>query len=148
MRPTAVNVVALLVLILHFAEAILWFTLYPLYLVAASTIIGSYDLPKKFSLGIIGLVRGPSVWLRAKAKRLGWLPVPGTTCPQEPVWYYASNTMSDGYIARIPHVLVSLKDGDAYFGEVAAYPIALDTNSEKDFLIKYARYYPNGEADR
>lgn len=131
----------------HFAEAILWFTLYPLYVIGASTIVGSYDIPKKFSSGIIWFVRGPSGWLRAKSNWLAWLPMPGTPYSQEPVWYYAFNTMSESYTARIPHVLVSLKNGDVYFGEVVTYPIALDTDSSKDFLIKYARYYPNGDAD-
>ena len=131
----------------HFAEAMLWFALYPLFVIGASTIIGSYDIPKKVSSAIIWLVRGPSGWLQAKSKLLAWLPIPGTSNPQEPVWYYAFNTMSGSYVDRIPHVLVSLKNGDVYFGEVATYPIVLDTDSEKDFLIKYAKYYPDGQAD-
>ena len=40
--------------------------------------------------------------------------------------------------------MVYLKSGDVYSGELASYPITLDTEQEKDFLIRRARYYKGG----
>lgn len=131
----------------HFTAAILWFTLYPLYVLVATNIIGSYDLPRRFSSFAIALVHKPTRWLAGKGKRMAWIPLPSTPNPQEPVWYYAFNIMSEGYTTNSPHILVRLKSGDVYYGEVITYPIALDTDNEKDFLIRHALYYPQGDWD-
>ena len=131
----------------HFLAAILWFTLYPMYVILATTIIGSYNLPEQFTLFVIALVRKPSEWLVGRSRWLAWLPIPSSPLPQQPVWYYAFNTMTNGYRSSIPHVMVYLKNGDVYYGALVTYPIVLDTESEKDFLLRHARYYPQGHWD-
>ena len=131
----------------HFSEAVLWFTLYPLYAIFASPIAGSYDLPQKVSVLVISLLSIPTQLIVSHCKWLSWLPVPRVPYPQEPVWYYAFNTMTEGYTASIPFLLVTLKNGDVFFGEMSTYPIALDTEQEKDFLIRNAVYYPGGNRD-
>ncbi len=128
----------------HFAEAILWFTLYPLYAIAVSPIVGSFDLPQKISSSVIFLLKTPTQWIASRCRWFSWLPIPIVPYPQEPVWYYAFNTMTQGYTASIPHVLVTLKSGDVFYGEMATYPIALDTELERDFLIRNVVYYPEG----
>lgn len=129
----------------HFTEAVLWFILYTLYVILASTLIGYYDIPKKISYTVIWVCRIPAEHLSNKVKWLAWLPSPKPLYPQEPVWFYAFNSMSNGYRSKIPNVLVTLKTGDVYYGEMETYPIVLDTESEKDFLIRNALYYPDGD---
>ena len=126
----------------HFTEAILWFILYPIYVIVASSILGAYDVPQRVSSFIIAVLRIPSRW-----KWLKWLPVPKDPYPQEPVWHYAFNIMSSSYTTAVPHVLVNMKSGDIYFGEIATYPLVADTELEKDFLIRNARYYRGGNFD-
>ena len=129
----------------YFSEAVLWFTLYPVYVIISSTILGVYDVPARVSSVIVSAVHHPSNWLSSNCKLLNWIPVPKNTRPQEPVWYYAFNIMSDGYTSKLPHALVTLKSGDVFYGEIASYPITLDNELNKDFLIKNARYYKGGD---
>ncbi|MYC28789.1 MAG: hypothetical protein F4X65_01700 [Chloroflexi bacterium] len=126
----------------HFAEAILWFILYPVYVIVASSILGSYDVPQRVSSFIITVLGIPSrlKWMRG-------LPVPRDPYPQEPVWHYAFNLMSNNYTTSVPHVLVNMKSGDIYFGEIATYPLVADTELDKDFLITNVRYYRGGDFD-
>ena len=72
----------------HFIEAVLWFILYPVYVILASSILGSYDVPQRVSSFIIKGLGIPSRW-----KWMRWLPVPKDPYPQEPVWHYAFNIM-------------------------------------------------------
>ena len=129
----------------YFLEAVLWFTLYPVYVIIFSAILGAYDVPARVSSIIISTLHCPTNWLSSKCKLLNWIPVPKDTNPQEPVWYHAFNVMSDGYTSKRPHVLVTLKSGDVFYGEIASYPITLDTELNKDFLIRNARYYKGGD---
>ena len=131
----------------HFTEAVLWFTLYPLYVIFFSAILGAYDVPGKVSSMVVLAVKQPANWLATSSRLLSWIPAPKDVFPQEPVWYYAFNTMSNGYTSKIPHVLVKLKSGDVYYGEIITYPIAPDIERKKDFLIRNARYYKDGFAD-
>ena len=38
-----------------------------------------------------------------------------------------------------------MKQGDIYFGELVSYPVLPDEQKDKDFLIRRARYYPDGD---
>ena len=67
--------------------------------------------------------------------------------PQEPVWYYAFTALPNNGTSKLPHVFVKLKSGDVYYGEVASYPIALDTERGKDFLLRDTIYYKEGNPD-
>ena len=129
----------------YFLEGVLWFTLYPVYVIIFSAILGVYDLPARVSSIIVSAVHHPTNWLSTNCKLLRWLPVPKDITPQEPVWYLAFNIMSDDYTSSLPHALVTLKSGDVFYGEIASYPITLDTELNKDFLIKNARYYKGGD---
>ena len=124
----------------HFTEAIIAFILYPTYVILSSAILGAYQVPQVVSLGI---VRVPG-WL-ARYRLFRWIPVPSDAYPQEPVWHYAFSYLVEDYAIKIPHAMVTLKSGDAYFGELATYPIVPDTENEKDFLIVHAIYYKDGD---
>ena len=132
---------------LYFDEAVRWYVGYSLYMILASVVIGAYSLPAKVSEGIIAsLGRVLRIW------PFRWIPKPGDVQPQEPAWHQAFRSMveaeaNDGDPEyRSPIVFVRMKDsGDVYVGEIAAYPIALDTQSEKDFLITRSRYYRSGD---
>ena len=132
----------------HFAEAALWFTLYPVYVIISAAILGAYDVPSKVSSLIVRAVKRPAEGISATGKVFAWFPVPKESYPQEPVWYYAFNVMTDGYTSKYPHVYVTLKSGDVYYGELVTYPIALDTEHKKDFLIRNSIYYEGGDANR
>ena len=125
----------------RFQEAVLMIALYSAYVIASSAIIGAYDVPSKISSLIVSIPRR----IRGSAKFLNWMPVPKETHPHEPVWRHAFHSMADARNASIPYVMVALKSGDVYFGEISSYPITLDTENEKDFLIIGARYYKNGD---
>ena len=128
----------------HFTAAIAYFILYPLYVILASAIIGAYGLPDKVSTGIANFPRRVAAWFRYPR----WLPVPQEAYPQEPVWFRAFHSLTEGYTKSQPYVMVTLKSGDAYFGKLTAYAIVQDTENEKDFLITHALYYKKGELDQ
>jgi len=41
-----------------------------------------------------------------------------------------------------------MKQGGIYFGLLASYPIVPDDQHEKDFLLREAWYYPDGDLDQ
>lgn len=77
---------------------------------------------------------------------LKWIPVPNRAYPPEPIWYYAFNPddPEPGDYRKTITVIVALKNGGVYVGEIASYPIVSDAQSEKDFLIRRASYYKDG----
>ena len=136
----------------YFAEGVLWITLYSAYVIVSSSIIGAYDTPSKVLSGIIQLVSVSTTWIH-KRKFLKWVPVPKYAYPAEPIWYYAFNPSPDDseqnaptgdYKRKTITVIVALKSGGVYVGEIASYSIVSDTQSEKDFLIRRASYYKDG----
>ena len=131
----------------YFVEAVLWFTIYPAYVIISSAILGAYNAPVELSARIVQYVKRSTGWLSAKCRLLRWIPVPKEAYPQDPVWYYAFNTMTQGYTSERPFVFVTLKSGDVYYGQLATYPIVPDTQQEKDFLIVRALYYKDGDAN-
>ena len=96
----------------HFTAAVLWFTLYPVYVVFSSAVLGAYDVPGQVSAQIVAAVRRPAGWLAASSSLLSWFPVPKDAYPQEPVWYHAFGGIPapDGPVT--PLVIVRLKSGD------------------------------------
>ena len=128
----------------YFTEGVLWLTLYPLYVIVASSIIGAYNTPAKVSTWIVRGVSIATNWTSKRHKLLKWIPVPSPAYPPEPIWYYAFNRHTDK-LSRIPIVIVMLKSGGVYVGEIASYPIVSDTQSEKDFLMRRASYYKDGD---
>ena len=124
----------------HFTEAIAYFTLYPMYVVVASAALGAYGIPLKISSAIANLPYRVNMLHRS----LSWFPTPQEIYPQEPVWYHAFNSMTEGYKSRLPYIMVVLKSRDAYFGQLLTYPIVPDTEYQKDFLIKHAIFYEGG----
>ena len=128
----------------YLAEGVLWITLYFGYVIFASSLIGAYDAPGKVSSGIIRLVSISSTWLHKK-QFLHWVPVPKYAYPPEPIWYYAVSRLRDEYESETPIVIVTLKNGGIYVGEIDSYPIVSDTASEKDFLLRKVSYFKNDD---
>ena len=131
----------------YIGEAIRWYIGYTIYIILASAIIGSYEIPGECSRGIVDLARWvPEHWLI-----FSWMPAPKTTHPQEPIWYHAFREMPDRNAwtqteaenAKV--VVIKLKDsGDVYVGKLVSYPIVTDIEPDKDFLITQAHYYKGG----
>ena len=44
-------------------------------------------------------------------------------------------------------MLVKMKQGDIYFGELISYPVLPDNENKKDFLLRNTRYYPGGDLE-
>lgn len=128
----------------HTTQAVLWFTLYPLYVILITPVLGAYDCPAKVSSWVVNRLAFVP-YLRSKLPQaFGWMPEPEAAYPLEPIWYSAFNQKTDGYQSKVPYVFVRLKNGDAYYGKMASYPITSDTNPNKDFLITNARYFEKG----
>ena len=130
----------------YFAEGVLLFTLYPLYVVVGATLMGAYDLPSRTESSII---RAVSATTRAigSVPGLGWVGPPKPSYPEEPIWYLTFNTETHGFASVRPLLLVRMKRGDVYYGEIASYPLLPDSQMEKDFLISKARFYPGGDPE-
>ena len=131
----------------YFVEGVLLFTLYPLYVVGAAVVMGAYDVPNHTATGI---VRGVGLIVRLIGA-IPWLPrlrPPTPNFPVEPVWYRAFNVATDGFTTALPDVIVKMKRGDIYYGKLSSYPIELDTERAKDFLIIGATYLPENRPGR
>ena len=131
----------------YFVEGMLLLTLYPTYVTFAATLMGAYDLP--------GWARGraldgtTALTKKASSTRfLQWVPSPPPKFPPEPVWYLAFHQVTDGFRRAVPLLLVKMKQGDIYFGELASYPSLPDNENKKDFLLRKTRYYPAGDLER
>ena len=125
-------------------EGVLLLTLYALYLIVASSVIGAYNTPERVSTCIVAGVTNATRWVSNKHRVLRWIPVPSQAIPPEPIWYYAFNRYSRDN-SRTPIVIATLRNGGVYVGEMASYPIVSDTQIEKDFLIQRASYYRDGD---
>ena len=131
----------------HFGEATRWYIGYTIYLIFASAIIGSYEIPRECSRRIVDVAR----WIPEHWRIFGWLPTPKTSHPQEPIWYHAFRQMpalSESTPTESENdVVVSIKlknSGDVYVGRLTSYPIVPDVEPDKDFLITQAHYYKGG----
>ena len=57
----------------HFAEAVLWFSLYPVYVIIFSAIIGAYGLPGQVSAKIVAATQQITGWVASRGKLLSWI---------------------------------------------------------------------------
>ena len=131
----------------YFVEGTLLFTLYPLYVVVAAVLMGAYEVPHRMATGI---VKGAGLLARGigAIPGLGWIKPPRPNFPVEPIWYKAFHVATDGFALSRPEVMVRMKRGDIYYGVLVSYPIAPDSQREKDFLIDQATYAPAGHRGR
>lgn len=130
----------------HFVEGMLLFTLYPVYVVFAAMLMGAYDLPSWVTSR--ALEGTTALTKRASSTRfLRWVPSPRPAYPPEPVWYRAFHQATDEFREAQPLLLVKMKRGDIYYGELASYPVLPDNENKKDFLIRNTRYYPGGDLE-
>ena len=131
----------------YFIEGALLFTLYPVYVVVGATLMGVYDFPS-WTEGRI--VHGASTLIKGVGliPGLRWIPPPRSPYPQEPIWYHAFHVGTDGFAEVRPLLMIRMKGGDIYYGELASYPLLPDSQKEKDFLIAKARIYPGGDPER
>ena len=125
----------------YFVEGTLLFTLYTLYVVVAAVLMGAYEVPNGVATAVVKggrqLARGMGA-----VPGLGWIKPPRPDFPVEPIWYDAFNTATGGFTLTRPLVMVKMKRGDIYYGEMASYPILPDSEEKKDFLIRHATYAP------
>lgn len=103
---------------------------YPVYVLIGATFMGAYDIPRAVGNGL----------MRAFAR----VRPPPPEYRREPIWYLALHEMRLGLQANRVLLLVKMKSGDIYYGELASYPIEPDHRKEKDFLVTKARFYPKG----
>lgn len=131
----------------YFAEGVLLFAVYPVYVVFGAILMGAYDVPN-WAAAVV--VRGVTA-LTGKVRSipvLKWVRSPRPVYPDEPIWYHALSVEKAIVSDAPPLLLVRLKSGDVYYGELASYPVLPDSQKEKDFLIKSARYYPKGDREQ
>ena len=130
----------------YFIEGTLLFTLYPLYVVVASVLLGTYSIPHRAATGI---VKGGGLLARGMGAipYMGWIKPPSPDFPIEPIWYKAFHVATDGFTRSRPAVMVKMKRGDIYYGVLDSYPILPDSQRAKDFLIVQAQYAPAGHQE-
>ena len=130
----------------YFVEGTLLFTLYPLYVVVASVLLGAYSIPHRAATGI---VKGGGLLARGLGAipYMGWIKPPSPDFPIEPIWYKAFHVATDGFTRSRPAVMVKMKRGDIYYGVLDSYPILPDSQRAKDFLIVQAQYAPAGHQE-
>ena len=130
----------------YFIEGTLLFTLYPLYVVVASVLLGAYSIPHRAATGI---VKGGGLLARGLGaiSYMGWIKAPSPDFPIEPIWYKAFHVATDGFTRSRPAVMVKMKRGDIYYGVLDSYPILPDSQRAKDFLIVQAQYAPAGHQE-
>ena len=139
----------------YFAEGTLWLTLYTLYVIIASSIIGAYNTPERVSTKIVNGVSRFTEWTANRHMLLSWIPVPDKPFSVEPIWYSAfdpdqtdaeleSSAMTESESRNNPFVIVTMKGGGIYVGEIRSIPIVSDIELAKDFLMQRASYYAYG----
>ena len=127
----------------HFVEGSILFIPYLLYVIVAAVVMGAWDIPSRMATRI---VKGGGLLARwvVRVPGLHWITPPGPNFPQESVWYHAFHVATKGFVEARALVLVRMKTGDTYYGEIEAYPILPDSQREKDFLIRHAVYRSAG----
>ena len=127
----------------YFVEGSLLFILYTLYVIVFAVVMGVYEVPSQVATKI---AKGSDLlaWGVVRVPGLRRIKPPRPNFPQEPIWYLAFNVATGGFVEARPSVLVKMKTGDIYYGEIEAYPILPDSQREKDFLIRHAVYTPVG----
>ena len=123
----------------YFVEGSLLFILYSLYVIVAAVVMGAYEVPSRVATGI---AKGSGLLARwvVRVPGLRWIKPPRPNFPQEPIWYHAFHVATGGFVEAQLSVLVRMKTGDIYYGEIEVYPVLPDSQREKDFLIRRAVY--------
>lgn len=119
---------------------------YPVYVIVASTLMGAYDFPGAVGKGILKSTLCIGNRIRS-VPFLRWVPLPSPEIPREPVWYLALHEFKIHRGSDRVLLLVKMKQGDMYYGELVSYPIQPDDKKEKDFIIQRAKYYRDGDLD-
>ncbi len=114
-------------------EAVFSLFAYLAYVIVAAELLGTFKIPHRVGGTIARVASLPS-------GKLPLFPQPAPANPEQPVWYEAFHQRTDGFLKGPPQILVKMKSGDWYHGELAAYPILPDDAADKDFLITKARY--------
>ena len=106
-------------LISYFTEGVLLFTLYPVYVVFGAILMGVYDLPNWVAAAV---VRGVSALTGKIGSMPGlkWVRSPRPGYPEEPIWYHAFSVEKGEISDAPPLLLVRMKRGDVYYGELAS----------------------------
>ena len=107
------------------------FGAYFLWMVAGSVLFGVADVPSKLTF-VIGKV--------AQKARLASEPV-----EEEPVWYSALNIGRKRLNKTNVQVLVQMKNGAVYVGNLVSYPILPDSVESKDIRLGKSEWYPDGD---
>ena len=117
-------------------EALSSLLLYIIYVVVMAELLGEYRVPLRAAEGVSACAS----WLSNKARPF---PKPHPANPERPVWYDVFHEATAGYREGRPQVIVRLKSGDTYIGELESYPVVADDVAEKDFSISKAVWQPS-----
>ena len=115
------------------SEAALSLVVYLAYVIVAAELMGAFQAPHRVA-GYVSRIAG------VPSGKIPLYPRPAPANPEQPVWYEAFHEATNGFVDGRPQVLVRMKSGDWYHGELAAYPIVADDAPHKDFSISKARY--------
>lgn len=107
------------------------FGAYFLWMVAGSALSGVVNLPSRLTFAI-GKV--------AQKARLVSEPV-----EEELIWHGALNMGRRRSGKSSVHVLVYMKDGGVYVGNLVSYPISHDSVESKDIRLGRSQWYPDGD---
>ena len=117
---------------LYFVEGTLLFLLYPIYVVIAAILIGAYNLPNLVANNIVKYA-GFLTRQLTRIPGLKWVQSPSPDYPVEPIWYNAFHVATNGFVETKPLLMVKMKSGDIYYGQLKSYPILPDSQKEKRF---------------
>ena len=120
----------------HGIEALLSLLLYLVYVIVMAELMGAYRVPKRVAEGV-------SAWAGWLSDKAGPFPTPQAAIPDRPVWYDVFHEATASYKEGRPQVIVRLKSGDTYIGELNSYAIVADDVAEKDFSISKAVWQPS-----
>ena len=107
------------------------FGAYFLWMVAGSALSGVANVPSRLTFAI-GKV--------AQKARLVSEPI-----EEELIWYNALNLARKRLGKSGVHVLVYMKDGGVYVGDLVSYPISPDSVESKDIRLGRSQWYPDGD---
>ena len=131
-------------LIAYFAEGVLLFTLYPVYVVLGAILMGAYDLPSWIASTV---VRSVSVLTRkiGSIPGLNWIRSPRPAYSAEPIWHHAFSVKTNTFTKARPFLLVRMKRGDVYYGELASYPLLPDSQKGEGLSHRESKVLPRKE---
>ena len=117
-------------------EALLSLLLYFVYVIVMAELLGAYRVPNRVAEGVSAC----AWWLSDKARPV---PAPRPANPEHAVWYDALHEATAAYKNGRPQLLVRMKSGDTYIGDLESFPIVADDVADKDFSISHAVWQPS-----